>query len=294
MEVFMSYVLLTDSNCDLPSDIIDEIKIGILPMEFQMEDKTYRHYPDFREMSADEFYTKIKQGIKSTTSQINYDSYCNYFRPYLEKGEDILYICFSSGMSGSFNTCQIAIGDLQQEFPDRKIYVIDSLSASGGQGLLAYIASQKKLEGYDIEQLKDYIEIHKHKCCHWFVVDDLDHLKRGGRISAVSATFGKALQIKPLLSVDAGGRLKSVGKIRGKNNVNSALYKKLERDGEELDKYPVFITHADNLEGAKNLAEMIKPIAKKVIISDTSPVIGTHTGSGLTAMLFYGTRNVTM
>lgn len=290
----MDYVLLTDSSCDLPDYLAKEYNVEVLPMEYQMEDKIYKYYLDAREMSLDEFYSKLKSGIYATTTQINYDSYINYFEPYLQQGKDILYICISLGLSGSYNTCKIAVNDLKEKYPDRKIYVIDPCCDSAGQGYLVYLTAQKYKEGYTIEQLKDYVEEHKLELCHWFVVDDLDHLKRGGRISAVSATFGKALQIKPMLSVDKTGKLVTVGKIRGTNKVFEEFVKKMKRDGVDLKNQTVFIAHADNEEGAEKLAELIKPLVKDIIITKIGPVIGAHVGCGMLALLFLGNRNITM
>lgn len=290
----MDYVLLTDSSCDLPDNLAREYDINVLPMEYQMENKSYKYYLDAREMSLDEFYSKLKNGIYATTTQINYDSYVNYFSAYLEKGLDILYICISLGLSGSYNTCKIAINDLKEKYPDRKILLIDSCCDSAGQGFLAYSAGQKYKEGYTIDQLKDYIEEFKTKCCHWFVVDDLDHLKRGGRISAVTATFGKALQIKPMISVDEAGKLVNVGKIRGTNKIYDEFVKKIQRDGEDIENQTIFIAHADNSNCAQKLKEILAPMVKEVIICEIGPVIGAHVGSGMLALLFTGKRNITM
>lgn len=290
----MNYVLLTDSSCDLSNELAKELNIEVLPMEFQMEGKIYKHYLDAREMSLEDFYSKLESGIYATTTQINYDSYVNYFEPYLEKGIDILYVSISLGISGSYNTCKIAIKDLQEKYPDRKIYIVDPCCDSAGLGLLMYYAGQKYKNGLDIDGLRDYLEEFKLKICHFFVVDDLDHLKRGGRISAVSATFGKALQIKPLLSADNDGKLVTVGKIRGTNKVYEEFVKKLQRDGEDLKNQTVFIAHANAADKAEKLKELITPYVKEVVITKVGPVIGAHVGSGMMALLFAGNRNITM
>ncbi|MDD5796362.1 MAG: DegV family protein [Oscillospiraceae bacterium] len=290
----MDYVLITDSSCDIPDSLAKEYNVDVLPMEYQMEGKSYKYYLDAREMSLDEFYTKLKSGINATTSQINYDSYFNYFEPYLKEGKDILYVCISLGLSGSYNTCKIAVKDLQEKYPNRKIYIIDPCCDSAGQGFLVYMAAQKYKEGYTIEQLRDYIEENKLKICHFFVVDDLDQLKRGGRISAVTATFGKALQIKPMLSVDENSKLVTIGKIRGTNKVYDEFVKKIKRDCVDIKNQTVVVAHADNAEGANKLAEMLKPLVKEVMIFKIGPVIGAHVGSGMIALLFNGNRNTTM
>ena len=288
----MNYVFMTDASCDLTQELINEIGVEVLPMEFHMEDKSYLHYPDCRMMSLSEFYDKLKGGVDSKTTQINYDSFYKSFEKYLKAGKDIIYTGISTGLSGTYNTCMMAVKDLQNVYPDRKIIVIDSLCDSAGLGLLIYLAGKKYSEGAGIDELREYIEETRVKVCHWFVVEDLDHLKRGGRISAVSATFGKALQIKPLLSVDDEGRLVNVAKIRGKSNVVPSLVKHLERDAEDLKNSVVMIAHADNPEGAEELKKAIKGKCKEIIVTNIGPVIGSHVGSGMLAVLFLGARNL--
>ena len=283
---------MTDASCDLTQKQVDEIGVEVIPMEFQMEDKCYLHYPDARMMSLDEFYSKIKSGVDSKTTQINYDTFTNYFEPYLKAGKDVIYTGIPTGLSGTYNTCMIAVNALKEKYPDRKLIAIDSFCDSAGLGYLVYLAGKKYREGASIDELAKYIEDTRLKVCHWFVVDDLDQLKRGGRISAVTATFGKALQIKPLISVDNTGKLINVGKIRGKSNVIPCLIKHLERDSEDLKNNIVFVAHADNIEGAQQLSKAVKGMCKEVQICDIGPVIGTHVGSGMLAILFTGKRNL--
>ncbi len=290
-----NYVLMTDANCDLPDFFAKDCGFEVLPMEFIMNDKSYFHYLDAREMSLEKFYSDLKSGIDSKTVQINTASFINYFEPHLKKGNDILYICFTSGLSGTYERATIAAKELMEKYPDRKINVIDSLCASVGQGLLMYYVGLKyKNEKPDLETLTLYTENIKMNCCHWFVVDDIDQLKRGGRISAVTATFAKALQIKPVISVDEKGKLINVGKIRGTNGVYDALIKKMQRDGKDYKNQTILIGHADNIAGAKELAKRVKPLVKDTMICDIGPVIGTHVGSGMLAILFLGKRNITM
>lgn len=288
----MDYVFMTDASCDLTQKQVDEIGVEVIPMEFQMENKCYLHYPDARMMSLDEFYSKIKSGVDSKTTQINYDTFTNYFEPYLKAGKDVIYTGIPTGLSGTYNTCMIAVNALKEKYPDRKLIAIDSFCDSAGLGYLVYLAGKKYREGASIDELAKYIEDTRLKVCHWFVVDDLDQLKRGGRISAVTATFGKALQIKPLISVDNTGKLINVGKIRGKSNVIPCLIKHLERDSEDLKNNIVFVAHADNIEGAQQLSKAVKGMCKEVQICDIGPVIGTHVGSGMLAILFTGKRNL--
>ena len=203
----MKYVFMTDVSCDLTQKQVDEVGVAVIPMEFQIEDKCYMHYPDCRMMKLDEFYALIDEGAYPKTTQINIDGFKRYFEQYLKAGKDVLYTGIPTGLSGTFNTCMIAVEELREKYPNRKLIAIDSCCDSAGLGLLVYMAGKKYQEGASIEELEDYIESTKKNIAHWFVVDDLEHLKRGGRISSVAATFGKALQIKPIISCDETGKL---------------------------------------------------------------------------------------
>ncbi len=288
----MKYVFMTDASCDLTQKQVDEIGVNVLPMEFQIEDKYYQHYPDCRMMALDEFYDALKNGAMPKTTQINYLAFKNYFEQYLKAGVDVLYTGISTGLSGTYDTCMIAVRELEEAYPQRKIVVLDSRCDSAGLGLLVYMAGKKYKEGATIDELEQYIIDTRDDIAHWFVVDDLDQLKRGGRISALSATFGKALQIKPLISCDEVGKLVNVGKIRGKSNVIPTLVKHAERDAIEPKKNIAFVAHADNIEGAKELRKAIKGMFKQVQICDIGPVIGAHVGSGMLAVVFKGKRNL--
>lgn len=286
----MDYIFMTDASCDLTSEQVNEVGVEVLPMEFEMDGKSYLHYPDARMMSLDDFYSKLKSGIVSKTTQININGFITAFEKYLKAGIDVIYTGISTGLSGTFNTCLIAVRELQDKYPDRKIIALDSRCDSAGLGFLIYLAGKKYKEGCSIDELAKYVETTRDKICHWFVVEDLDHLKRGGRISAVTATFGKALQIKPLMGVDEVGHLHNVAKIRGKSNVIPTLVKHLEAEGEDTKNNLVFVAHADNKEGAEELKKRIKGMCREVQICDIGPVIGTHVGSGMLAILFLGKR----
>ncbi len=288
----MKYVFMTDASCDLTAKQVEEAGVEVLPMEFQIEDNIYLHYPDCRMMPLEDFYKAIKDGAVPKTTQINFDSFKNYFEPYLKAGKDIIFTGIATGLSGTYNTCLIAVNELLEKYPKRKIYIVDSCCDSAGLGLLVYIAGKKYKEGVSIDELKEYIEQTRDKVCHWFVVDDLDLLKKGGRISALTATFGKALQIKPLISADETGKLVNVGKIRGKSNVIPTLVKYAKRDADKNSKKQVaFVAHADNIAGAKELRKAVKGMFKEVQICDIGPVIGSHVGSGMLAVVFLGDRN---
>lgn len=287
----MDYIFMTDVSADIPAQMASDLHVEVIPMDIQLGDKTYLHYADARMLSLEEFYAEVKKGTEVKTTQINYDNFTRYFERYLKAGKDVIYTGISTGLSGTFNTCQIAVNDLQEKYPDRKIYVIDSKCDSAGLAYLVYHAGQKYNEGATIDELKEFIEEFRNKVGHWFIVDDLDQLKRGGRISAVTATFGKALQIKPLLSCDENGKLVNSGKIRGGNNIIPTLIKMFNRDAEDAKNHTVFVAHADNLSGAEELRKKIKGQCKEVKICDIGPVIGAHVGSGMLAIIFYGERN---
>ena len=288
----MKYVFMTDVSCDLTQKQVDEVGVAVIPMEFQIGDKCYMHYPDCRMMKLDEFYALIDEGAYPKTTQINIDGFKRYFEQYLKAGKDVLYTGIPTGLSGTFNTCMIAVEELREKYPNRKLIAIDSCCDSAGLGLLVYMAGKKYQEGASIEELEDYIESTKKNIAHWFVVDDLEHLKRGGRISSVAATFGKALQIKPLISCDETGKLANVGKIRGRSHVVDTLVKYVKRDGENLKKSTVFIGHANNPEVAKELKKAVKGMCRDVQICEIGPIIGSHVGSGMIAVVFPGKRNL--
>lgn len=287
----MKYVFLTDASCDLNQKQVDECGVEVLPMEFQIEDKYYQHFSDCRMMPLDEFYAALRGGAMPKTTQINYLFFKSFFEMYLKAGKDVLYTGISSGLSGTLDTCMIAVNELKEEYPDRTITVIDSRCDSVGLGLLVYLAGKKFLKGASIEELEEFIVETRDTIAHWFVVDDLDQLKRGGRISSVTATFGKALQIKPLISCDETGKLVNVGKIRGKSNVIPTLEKHVKRDAVDPKKNIAFVAHADNAEGAKELRKAIKGMFKEVQICEIGPVIGSHVGAGMLAVTFPGKRN---
>ena len=289
--IFLKYVFMTDSSSDLTQKQVDEIGVKVLPMEFQIDDKYYQHYPDCRMMSLEEFYEALDNGAMPKTTQINYECFKNFFEPYLKAGKDIIYTGIPTGLSGTYNTCMIAVRELEEKYPKRKIVVIDSRCDSVGLALLVYMAGKKYKEGAALDELEQFIVDTRDSLAHWFVVDDLDMLKRGGRISAVSATFGKALQIKPLLSCDENGKLLSVGKIRGKSNVIPTLVKYVKRDAVDSKKNIAFVAHANNPEAAKELRKEIKGMFKEVQICPIGPVIGSHVGSGMLAVVFKGDRN---
>lgn len=284
------YIIISDATLDLPAEVIKEYDIHVIPMGVNIDDEEFMHYPDERNLSINDFYSKLKNGAVSHTSQIAPAIFHDYFSEFLKEGKDIIYIAFSSGLSGTYYTSQMVINELIEEYPDRKIYSVDSLCASIGEGLLVYLAANQKKNGLSIDQLKDWIEDNKRKVRHWFTVKDLYYLKRGGRISSVEAFVGTTLKIRPVLSTDELGKLVVKAKIRGSKAEMELLVNKLETEGIDRKSQTIIIAHADNIEQVKELEAMIreKNLVKDIIVSNIGPVIGSHTGPGMLALTFVG------
>jgi DegV family protein with EDD domain len=284
------YVIVSDATLDLPADIIEKYGIKVIPMGVNINGTEYAHYPDERELPVEEFYKKLKDGAVSHTTQITPSVFMEYFSDMLKQGFDILYIAFSSGLSGTYNTSQIVIRDLEEQYPERKIYCVDSLCASIGEGLLVLNAAMQRNNGLSLEELRDWVEQNKKRSRHWFTVKDLYYLKRGGRITSLEAFVGTALRIRPVLSTDDAGKLTVVSKIRGTRAELDFLVTKLAQEGTEPTSQTVIIGHADDLEQAEVLKSILleKKLVKEIIISKIGPVIGTHTGPGMLALVFMG------
>ncbi|NLC65324.1 MAG: DegV family protein [Clostridium sp.] len=284
------YVIITESTSDLPVDIIEELGVYIIPMEYRVDDKDYLNYPDERELSAKDFYDKLRDGGKSTTSQINTVKYEEFFGEFLEKDLDILYICFSSALSSTYNSSLIAINDLKEKYKDRNIISIDSRAASLGEGLLVYNAVGKKNEGLDIFELETWILESRDKLCHWFTVDDLKHLERGGRVSKMAATVGTALDIKPVMHVNNNGELVPIKKVRGRKKSLKELVSKMKEFSVEIEDQVIFIGHGDTIEDAIFVKELVEKRfnPRRIVINNIGPVIGSHSGPGTIALFFVG------
>lgn len=292
MIVLANYVILTDSTSDLSQKIADEIGVAVLPLQFELDGLVYRNFADEREISSEEFYEAMRNGKTSKTSQINVNDFCEYFSEYLDKGLDILYLAFSSGLSGTYNASLMAINELKEKYPEREIISVDTLCASMGEGLLVYYATQQKKDGMDIHELAQWVEENKLNLCHWFTVDDLHHLKRGGRISAATAIVGSALQIKPVMHVDDEGHLINVSKVRGRKSSLDALVDKMAESYTNVYD-TVMISQGDCRDDAEYVAGKIKKqfkSVKNVIIGNVGPVIGSHTGPGVVALFFFGEK----
>lgn len=281
------YVIVTDSSSDLTSDIINDPEVVYLQLDVLMDGEPSRANCD---VDIKDFYAKLRAKKNATTSAVNIDKFIETFEKYLADGYDVLYLGFSSGLSGTFNAGFVAAKELSEKYPERKVFAVDTLAASLGEGLLVYYAFKMKQDGADIESVRDYVEENKLKLCHWFTVDDLFFLKRGGRINAATAIVGSMLSIKPVLHVDNKGRLISVSKARGRRAALDALFDKMKETAIEPEKQVVFISHGDSEEDAKYLADRIKTElgSPEVVISYVGPVIGAHSGPGTIALFYLG------
>lgn len=284
------YVIMTDSSCDLPSELATNLGLEVVPLTVLLDEKTFRNYLDEREISAADFYAQIKAGKSATTSAVNVDEFTQAMEPFLQAGKDVLYLGFSSGLSATYQASTIAAEDLAAKYPEAKVLAVDTLCASMGQGLIVYLAAQAKQGGKGIEEVRDYVESIRLNLAHYFTVDDLHHLKRGGRISAAAAILGSTLHIKPILHVNDEGRLIPIGKVRGRKQAIKKLAEHLMELGTDLEGQSIFISHGNCLEEAELLASMIRELTpvKEVILSFVGPVIGAHSGPGTIALFFLG------
>lgn len=287
-----TYKIITDSTCDLPSTVIKELDVHVIPMEYILDGVShFQDLEDEGEKTAS-FYGSLREGKVSSTSMINTSRFMGVFEPYLKAGQDILHVSFSSALSGSYNASRMAAEELKELYPERQILVLDSIAASIGQGLLVYHAVLKKRQGLSLEELYEWLEENKKKICHWFTVEDLMHLKRGGRISALSANIGTALNIKPILSVNMEGKLVNLGKVMGRKKSLSELIVKMKSFAETAENQVVIIGHGDSLKDAEFLSTKLKNElhVKEVIMTQIGPIIGSHTGPGMIGLTFVGER----
>ncbi len=283
-----NYVILTDSACDLKPEFLKELGVGYKSLSFTFtdEEKTYGNF----DLSPAEFYAQMRNGRSAKTSAVNIAEFKDFFEEELKKGNDVLYLAFSSGLSTTYNSSVIAADELHDTYPDRKIICIDTLAASAGFGMLVYLAAKEKEKGSDLEAVAEFMRKTVSAQVHWFTVDNLEYLKRGGRVSPTVAFVGGLLGIKPILHVDDEGHLIKVTTARGRNASLMALADKLGTT--ILEGSPVWISHGDCEEDAKLLADIIKEkYGKEVtLITDVGPVIGAHSGPGTMALFFLGSE----
>ena len=287
--LFMSFEIVTDSSSNLIEDMIDDFGLHVLPLTFMIDDQQYQSYLKGHHTDLAQFYTMMRDGKVITTSLPNLAESEALMRGLLEQGRDILYLGFSSGLSGTFEAVELLITQLTGEFPDRKVYAVDTLAASGGQGLLVWHAAQRLRSGSCIDEVRDWVESNKLNLAHWFTVDDLMFLFRGGRVSKTTAWAGTMLNIKPVMHVDNEGHLIPLEKVRGRKKSLNALLDHMEKSAiQPISEQAVFITHGDCLEDAEYVAQQVKERfgCTKVVINYVDPVIGAHSGPGTMALFF--------
>lgn len=287
----MDTVLLIDSCTDLPRSYVEEKKIPFVSLTCNFRDQEYKD--DFgKTLDYKEFYAAVRNGEMPSTSQVNVYEYTEIFKRCAMEGKALVYLGFSSGLSGSVSSANLARDMVCEEIKDADITVIDSKCASLGEGLLAYQANEMLESGASKDEIVSWIETNKLRVNHWFTVDDLGHLKRGGRLSGAAAFVGTLLDIKPILKVDDEGRLIPVSKVKGRKKSIKTLFEMLKENIEYPEGQVIAISHGDCIEDADYLREMIQkefPV-KDVIINEVGPVIGSHSGPGTLALFFMGVK----
>ena len=282
-----NFIILTDSSCDISMETVKSWGCDYSHLTFRFNDSNTEYTGET--MATKDFYDKMRSGGVAKTSAINPNGFIALFEKHLELGLDILYIGFSSGLSTTYRSGVLAANELCAKYPEAKIICVDTLCASAGQGLLLKLAVDKKASGATIEETRDYVESIKLNICHWFTVDDLVYLKRGGRVSATTAFVGNMLGIKPVMHVDNEGHLVNVSKVRGRR---AAILAMADKYGELRlgDEGYVYISHGDCIADAELLAKTIeeKYGKKTEIITSVGPVIGAHSGPGTLALFFVG------
>ena len=285
----MNYQIITDSCCDFPTPMYETLGLSFVPLSVEFRGETN---DDRNDDSLKEMYDGLRSGQAAKTSAVNPSRWGEVIEPALAAGQDVLVLAFSSGLSTTYQSAVIAAEELGEKYPDRTIRVVDTLCASMGQGLLVWYACKKRDEGLSLEELYSWVMENRLHLCHWFTVDDLMYLKRGGRISAATALVGTMLQIKPLLHVDDEGHLISMSKARGRKAAIDALVRKAQELGAGYDNSTMFISHGDCREDAEYLAQELKEKCgvKDVVISYVGAVIGSHSGPGTLALFFLGSH----
>lgn len=283
------FIIATDSTVDLPKAFLEENHVLTISLSYVMDGVTYK---DLDGLSHEEFFEKIRNGSLPTTSQINPEEARKALEPVVKEGKEILYLGFSSGLSGSYNSVRMAAEDLMEDYPETKIVTIDSLCASMGEGLLLYKTLQLKEQGKNLDEIAEWVEDNKLHICHNVTVDDLNHLHRGGRISKTTAVLGTMVKIKPIIHMDNEGKLVVIGKERGRKKSLLTLLDKMEKQMQGYQNDVVMITHGDCIEDAKYVEEQIRERfgIENIIVNGIGSVIGSHTGAGVVAVFFMGSE----
>lgn len=282
-----NYIIYTDSACDIAPELLAQWEVSCQSLTFQFTDSE-KEYLD-TEVPADDFYKEMLSGRSARTAAVNVDSFKRAFERELQQGKDILYLAFSSGLSSTYNSGRLAMEELQEQYPDRRMIAVDSLSASAGFGLLLYLAVQKKREGASLDEVAQFVMDTRLHLCHWFTVDDLKYLRMGGRISSTVAIVGSILNVKPVLHVDDEGHLINISKVRGRRAAIKALAEKVGELSSDTES-PIFICQAACLEDANTLKEILETEQHRHVelITNVGPVIGSHSGPGTLAVFFLG------
>lgn len=285
-----TYRIITDSSCDLTQEMADELELAVVPLSVNYQGQEYPNYLDGRALDPTSFYAGLRSGEMTSTTAANPTLWKQYIEPVLTEGKDALVLAFSSGLSTTYQAACIAAEELKEQYPDRKIEVVDTLCASLGQGLLCWYVANRKQSGASLEEARDFANETKINLCHWFTVDDLHFLKRGGRISATTAVLGSVLHIKPVLHMDNEGHLINMSKARGRKSSIQALAAKVGELCENPAEQTMFICHGDCMEDAQYLESLIKEQygVPQVFINLIGPVIGSHSGPGTLAVFFLG------
>ncbi|MCI6693308.1 MAG: DegV family protein [Clostridium sp.] len=285
----MKTILFTDSCCDLPISFVNENNIQVMPIIVNINGEDI---PDDlgKSISHKDFYSLIRNGKLPKTSQVNVDTFERNFKKYVREGYSIIYIGFSSALSGCVNSARLAKEIIDEEIKDADITIVDTKSASMGLGLLVYYAANMLKEGKSKEDIVNWLENNKLKVNHWFTVDDLNHLKRGGRVSSTVAIVGTMLSIKPIMHVDNEGRLIPISKVKGRKKAIKVLCDKLKEKIVDSENQTVFISHGDCIQEAENLKGLIlsEVKVKEIIINNIGPAVGSHSGPGTLALFFIG------
>jgi DegV family protein with EDD domain len=286
----MKFEIITDSSANLTDTLIEKYDLKIISLSYFIGEEEYLSYKEGVKTDYSEFYARIRKKEEARTSLANYEECMRVLRPIAESGRDILYIGFSSALSGTFQNVSNCMQELRTKHPDQKMLCVDSLSASMGEGLLVYHALELAQRGATIEETLEWVENHKMNICQWFTVDDLFFLKRGGRLSGAAALAGSLLEIKPILHIDEEGRLVMVSKVKGRKKSLNALVQHMEETVVKIKPQKIFIAHGDCLEDAQYLADGIKAKLglEDIEINYVDPVIGVHSGPGTIALFYYG------
>ena len=283
------FVIVSDSTVDLPKEYLQAKQVPIISLSYIMDGVTYEEMDG---LSHKEFFEKLRTGSLPTTSQINPEQAREALEPLAKEGKDILYIGFSSGLSGSYNSVRMAAEDLKEEYPDINIITIDSLCACMGEGLLLYKALELKERGMSMKEIVEWVEANKLHICHNVTVDDLNHLHRGGRISRTTAVVGSTIKIKPIIHMSDEGKLVVIGKERGRKKSLISIVDRMEKQMQGYDNDIVMITHGDCIEDAEFVKKQVEERfgIHNVMINGIGSVIGSHTGAGVVAVFFMGDK----